>query len=258
MILLRLPAIAVAFTIFGAAWPATGQDVTPGRIVISGVVPDEPTKALLLSRLVDVYGAANIDDRVTIGGVIAPPNWAAYVPKLMTSHLKSISRGQVVIEGTNVLLRGEVRTEVVRQDIASSFATALNPTYIIKNSLRVTASSQTVLDQALAKRVIEFEPGSALLAESGKLILDEMTPVLKVVNARKVEVIGHTDNVGMPARNLALSRARADAVRTYLVSKGVQPELIATSGFGADQPVSSNSTEEGRKRNRRIEFRVSQ
>lgn len=258
MILSRLSLLVIALPLLGASWSAIGQDVAPNRIVISGAVPDEATKAALYSRLVEVYGATNIDDRMTVGGVIAPPNWASYVPKLMTPQLKSISKGQLVVEGTNISLRGEVGTEATRQEIASNFANALNPTYVIKNGLRVSAASQAVLDQALANRVIEFEPGSALLVQSGKLILDDMTSVLKAVNARKVEVIGHTDNSGVPARNLALSRARADAVRTYLVSKGASPELIITSGMGADQPVGPNTSEEGRKRNRRIEFRVSQ
>lgn len=258
MIFSRLSLLVISLPLLGASWSAIGQDVAPNRIVISGAVPDEATKAALFSRLVEVYGATNIDDRITVGGVIAPPNWASYVPKLMTPQLKSISKGQLIVEGTNISLRGEVATEATRQEIASNFANALNPTYVIKNGLRVTAASQAVLDQALANRVIEFEPGSALLIQSGKLILDDMTSVLKSVNARKVEVIGHTDTSGVPARNLALSRARADAVRTYLVSKGVSPELIITSGMGADQPVAPNTTEEGRKRNRRIEFRVSQ
>lgn len=258
MIFSRLSLLVVALPLLGASWSAIGQDVAPNRIVISGAVPDEATKAALFSRLVEVYGAMNIDDRITVGGVIAPPNWASYVPKLMTPQLKSISKGQLIVEGTSISLRGEVATEATRQEIASNFANALNPTYVIKNGLRVTTASQAVLDQALANRVIEFEPGSALLVQSGKLILDDMTSVLKAVNARKVEVIGHTDTSGVPARNLALSRARADAVRTYLVAQGVRPELIITSGMGADQPVSPNTTDEGRKRNRRIEFRVSQ
>ena len=123
--------------------------------------------------------------------------------------------------------------------------------------MRVTAASQAVLDQALANRVIEFEQGSALLTESGKAILDEMAEALKKINTKKVEVIGHTDNVGAPARNIALSRSRADSVKTYLVAKGIASELIGTSGMGADQPVVPNITDEGRRRNRRIEFRLS-
>lgn len=242
-----------------AAVPAAAQDTAPtSRIVISGSVPDEASKAALLSRLQEVYGAEKIDDRINVGGVIAPPNWSLQVAKLMTSQLKSISKGQLAVDGTNVSLRGEVASEATRQEIASSFATTLNNSYVIKNGLRVTASDQLALDQALANRIIEFEPGSALLTSSGKLILDQMLETLKKIDVKKFEVIGHTDNSGQPVRNLALSRARADSVKTYLVSKGIPSKAIGTSGMGADQPVASNETEDGRMRNRRIEFRVSQ
>lgn len=238
---------------------AVSSTIVPsGKVVVSGAVPDEASKAALLARLQEVYGTGQVVDQVSVGGVIAPPNWAAHVSRLVTPQIKTISKGQLTVEGITVSIRGEVVNEAIRQTIASEFAGALNSTYVVKNGLRVTAASQSVLDLALANRVVEFEHGSALLTDSGKVILDEMTEALKKVNAKKFELIGHTDNVGSPSRNLALSRARADSVKTYLVAKGIPSELIATSGMGADQPLAPNVTEEGRKRNRRIEFRVSQ
>lgn len=256
-----IPALSLLF----AATMATAQDhasstqpIQPGRVVISGTVPDEATKAALLGKLQQLYGTGQIIDQITVGSVIAPPNWSTHIGKLMNPNLKSISKGQLVVEGTNIAMRGEVRNEAVRQTIASDFASALNTTYVIKNGLRVTGSSQAVVDQTLANRIIEFESGSALLTESGKAILDEMATALKKVNIKKVEVIGHTDNLGTQARNLALSRSRADSVKTYLVVKGIPSELIGTSGMGPDQPIVANTTDEGRRRNRRIEFRVSQ
>jgi OOP family OmpA-OmpF porin len=234
------------------------QPTPPGRVVISGAVPDEATKAALLGKLQQLYGTGQVVDQITVGGVVAPPNWSTHVGKLMNANLKSISKGQILVEGTNIAMRGEVKNEAIRQAIASDFANALNTTYVIKNGLRVTAASQAVLDQALADRIIEFESGSALLTESGKAILDEMAEAVKKVSLKKLEVIGHTDNLGAPARNLALSRSRADSVKTYLVMKGIPSQLIGTSGMGADQPIVANTTDEGRKRNRRIEFRVSQ
>jgi OOP family OmpA-OmpF porin len=251
-------ALDLAVTSSGAQTPPATSPVPPGKIVISGAVPDEATKAALITRLQELYGPGQIVDQISIGGVIAPPTWSAQISKLITPQIKSIGKGQLTVEGTAVSVRGEVASEALRQSIASEFAGILNSTYTIKNGLRVTASSQNVLDQALANRVVEFEHGSAFLTDSGKLILDEMAEALKKVDAKKFEVIGHTDNVGAPARNLMLSRARADSVKTYLVSKGLPPELIATSGMGADQPLVANTSEDNRKRNRRIEFRVSQ
>lgn len=259
--LLLLPALL--FCTFSSAYgidvAASGQPNIPvGRVVISGTVPDEATKAALLTKLQELYGTGQIVDQMNVGGVIAPPNWTASIPKLINQNLKSISKGQVAIDGTTVSMRGEVASEAVRQAIASDFAGTLNSNYTVKNGLRVTANSQAMLDQTLANRVIEFENGSALLTPSGKRVLDEMSEALKKANPKKIDIIGHTDDKGAHARNMALSNARADSVKIYLVAKGLPAEMISTTGMGPDQPIMSNLTSEGRRRNRRIEFRVSQ
>jgi len=113
-----------------------------------------------------------------------------------------------------------------------------------------------VVDQALANRIVEFEPGSAVLRPAALPILDEMASAMTRLKGRKFEVIGHTDAMGARAGNVSLSLARAQAVKTYLIGKGLPAESLATSGMGPDQPVASNATDEGRARNRRIEFRV--
>jgi OOP family OmpA-OmpF porin len=110
----------------------------------------------------------------------------------------------------------------------------------------------------LANRIIEFEAGSSVLRPAGRGILDEIATTLLKLGNKKVEVIGHTDAQGARDTNVVLSLARADAVRSYLASKGVAPSLISTSGSGPDRPVAANDTPEGRARNRRIEFRISQ
>lgn len=241
-----------------AATSPLPDNASAGKVVISGTVPDEATKSVLIGKLQEVYGAGHIIDQLSVGGVTAPANWVSHVPKLITSNLKTISKGQLVIDGTTIAMRGEVGNDLIRQSIANEFASALNPTYTIKNGLRITASSQTILDQTLANRVIEFENGSALLTDSGKRILDEMTQAMNKASVRKIEIIGHTDDKGARPRNIALSLSRAESVKVYMVASGIAPQVIMTIGMGADQPAVSNDTEGGRKRNRRIEFRVSQ
>ena len=83
-----------------------------------------------------------------------------------------------------------------------------------------------------------------------------MAPILQKLTNKSVAVVGHTDNAGSRASNLALSQSRAEAVKGYLVGKGIDPMNLTTSGVGPDQPLASNATDEGRSRNRRIEFRV--
>jgi OOP family OmpA-OmpF porin len=239
-----------------AATHAVAQ--TPGQIVVTGAVPDEGSKAALLAQVRALYGAERVVDQVSIAQVSLPPNWNGYVQKLVGPHLKLISKGELKIDGTNVTIRGEVANEAQRQQIASDIATSLNPSYTVNNGLRVSAAEQNLLDETLAKRIIEFDSGKATLTPSGQGILDEMAAALQKVKGRKVEVIGHTDNIGRRDSNLALSQARAEAVRTYLAGKGISQDMVMVSGQGPDRPVAENTTAEGRTRNRRIEFRVAQ
>ncbi len=85
-----------------------------------------------------------------------------------------------------------------------------------------------------------------------------MAAVLPRLSARKIEIVGHTDNSGSRALNLNLSQARAETVKSYLAGKGAEPGTLTAIGVGPDQPVAPNDSDEGRSRNRRIEFRASQ
>ncbi len=233
-------------------------NATPGQVVVAGKVPDEATKAAVLQKLRDTYGAGSVVDQIEVGDVTTPPNWAANVQKLIGPQLKQISKGQLKINGTAIDVKGEVHNEALRQQVASDMANQLNPTYTIRNALRVSASQQGILDQTLANRTIEFETGSATLTPQGQAILDQMAAAMMKLGNRQVTLIGHTDNSGNRASNIALSQARADAVKGYLVGKGIASSQLLSTGVGPDQPIASNDTADGRARNRRIEFRVSQ
>lgn len=252
-----MPALLTTSIYCAAQTPAPATP-RPGQVLVSGAVPDEASKAAMLARVRELYGADRVVDQVSIAAVSLPPNWNGYVQKLIGPNLKLISKGEIKIDGTNVTLRGEVANEAQRQQIASEFATSLNPSYTVNNGLRVSAAEQNLLDETLAKRIIEFESGKATLTDSGKGILNEMAAAMQKVKGKKVEVIGHTDNVGLRDSNLALSHARAQAVRSYLADRGISQDMVMVSGQGPDRPVAENSSADGRARNRRIEFRIAQ
>jgi OmpA-OmpF porin, OOP family len=239
---------AIADTAVSAAAP----------IVVSGTVADDAGKAALLARLRAMYGAERVVDQLAVGRVSAPPNWNEHVVRLIAPNLKLVRRGQLQVDGTSVSLRGEVASEAQKQQIAGELALNLDPGYTVNNGLRVAVSEQGMLDAALADRIIEFESGKAALTDSGKAILDQMSVALLRLKDKKVEVIGHTDNAGSRAGNLSLSQARAEAVKAYVVGRGVHPEMVSVAGEGPDRPVADNRTPEGRARNRRIEFKVVQ
>jgi OOP family OmpA-OmpF porin len=254
--------VAVAFGIAHAqqtgAQIQNAQTSAGSQVVVGGQVPDEATRVSVLNALAKVYGVSNVVDRIEVVGSIAtPPNWAVNVGKLLTPDLQQIHKGQLQVSGTQLVVNGEVANEAVRQKLLSDMATSLNPTYTIRNNLQVPAAgSQQQVDQAIANRTIEFETGSAMLTVQGRQVLDAVVPVLAGMGDRKLSLVGHTDNSGDRRLNLSLSQARADAVKGYLVGKGIDPNRISATGVGPDQPVASNDSADGRAKNRRIDFRV--
>lgn len=98
-----------------------------------------------------------------------------------------------------------------------------------------------------------FETGRATIQESSYPRLDRVVEYLTHRPSVRIGIAGHTDNVGDPRRNQALSEARAQAVRQYLIQRGIDGSRIEAIGFGDQQPVAPNDTEEGRRQNRRIE-----
>ncbi|HXY47828.1 MAG TPA: OmpA family protein [Terriglobales bacterium] len=111
------------------------------------------------------------------------------------------------------------------------------------------------LTSALNLEIINFDTGSAQIPEYSKPFLNKAAEVIKTgPQAMVIEIDGHTDNTGDAAANLALSQQRAEAVLGYLVQQGVPASQLTAKGFGDTRPVVSNDTEEGRFRNRRIEF----
>ena len=101
---------------------------------------------------------------------------------------------------------------------------------------------------------VYFLTGSAKLDPNSEDILDNVVETLKANMHIEIEIRGHTDNTGGAARNRQLSLERAESVKAYLVSKGINQNRIITKGFGPYQPLMSNDTPENRARNRRIEF----
>nr|WP_321410407.1 OmpA family protein [uncultured Carboxylicivirga sp.] len=110
-----------------------------------------------------------------------------------------------------------------------------------------------------AKIVVEnilFNTGKSTLKPSSFVELDKLANLLIENKDVRIEVSGHTDNVGSASVNKKISKARALTVRNYLLSKGVETERVTYMGYGFDQPIADNTTPEGRAQNRRVEIKV--
>lgn len=101
---------------------------------------------------------------------------------------------------------------------------------------------------------IFFDTGKSELRPESGPELDRLVTTLNEAPKMVIEVRGHTDNTGSNEINAKLSQDRADSVREYFISKGIEPDRVASKGFGESKPVATNDTDEGRQQNRRVEF----
>jgi OmpA-OmpF porin, OOP family len=101
-----------------------------------------------------------------------------------------------------------------------------------------------------------FDFDKAVIKPEGKSKLDDISNKVRGVNLEVVIAIGHADSVGSDAYNQRLSIRRAESVKAYMVSKGIEPNRVYTEGKGEKQPVADNKTRDGRAKNRRVEIEV--
>ncbi len=103
---------------------------------------------------------------------------------------------------------------------------------------------------------LHFQTGESVITSDSYLVLEDLVSFLNLKPHLKIEIGGHTDNVGLESDNLALSQSRAEAVVEYLIISGIAKERLQAKGFGEEKPIASNNTIEGRALNRRTEVVV--
>ena len=103
---------------------------------------------------------------------------------------------------------------------------------------------------------VHFDFNKATLRNESYAALDDLVDVLTIKSGIRIEIAGHTDNIGEEDSNLKLSQARAEAVVKYLVSKGIAAKRLVAKGYGESAPIADNESPEGRQQNRRTEARI--
>lgn len=112
------------------------------------------------------------------------------------------------------------------------------------------------LPESVTLENVTFASGSATIRSSSYESLDELAEYLMRKETVKIRIEGHTDSDGSPAKNLTLSQNRANAVKKYLVNKGIASTRLTTAGKGDTLPIASNDTAEGKAMNRRTEVHI--
>lgn len=103
---------------------------------------------------------------------------------------------------------------------------------------------------------VEFDFGKATLRPASYKTLDELVEYLQRKSDERIEIGGHTDNIGSEVKNKALSLERAKSIVAYLIAKGIDPARLMAKGYGSMEPIEENTTEAGRQKNRRSEVKI--
>jgi OOP family OmpA-OmpF porin len=130
-----------------------------------------------------------------------------------------------------------------------------NHTELMEGKALTVSYSNEITNEVSSKSYqIQFETGSAVVKQASYKLLDEILQSAVVAEGLKVGVYGHTDNVGNDGSNQKLSEERANAVKSYLLSKGLPAQRIESKGFGSANPIADNSTAAGKAQNRRVQI----
>lgn len=145
------------------------------------------------------------------------------------------------------IVSNETNLSAVKVDIKAEAVS-----YDAKSELAVTKEQSDKLFEIF--KGVEFETGSSNLKSSSLKNLDNLATYLMTFKDNVFVIKGHTDNTGDEDKNIALSDERAEAVKSYLISKGIAAESLLAIGFGSLKPIADNKTEEGKQKNRRVEI----
>ncbi|HQQ76009.1 MAG TPA: OmpA family protein [Thermoanaerobaculia bacterium] len=153
-------------------------------------------------------------------------------------------------------LRGGKETWVFLQagENDGSYVMTVSEREAMKQDVTVNELADKLTKDGFVTLYVNFDTGKSTIKPDSAKTLDDAAAALKVAATLRVEVAGHTDNVGAPEANQRLSQERAQAVMAALVGRGIKADRLTAKGYGQTTPVADNRTEEGRARNRRVEL----
>ena len=248
-----------------------------GEITLTGFVPNEDDKQKLTSEAQRLYGDRLVSTDIMVANGAPDENWTQVAIMNMT-FLSVLDNGRFDMTDTDVLLSGHLPKEVTRDDILDTVK-ALPSLYSFeelltshdgkaatsqdvaptKPQIETVSECQTLFNSLQQSETILFETSKAnIKGDTSFDLLNRVADAAKRCQSFKISVEGHTDSVGSEDSNLTLSKSRADEVVNYLGQNGVSLSNLTAQGFGETQPVADNNTAEGRSKNRRIQFTITQ
>lgn len=238
----------------------------PGRLEMRGAMKDARARRAATAFARAMFGPGEVADSTRIDPT-APDGWQTRVLTGLKA-LAMLHAGSVSIYEDRLEIAGSTRDPGGESGVKSILAEQLGgpENYSMEiRRVRVEAPKPKPLaagacansvNAVLAGRKIAFRPSSAKIEGEASEAVERLAEVMRECEHVRMEIGGHTDSQGSSGKNQALSQSRAEAVLDSLLAKGVLTTNLTTRGYGESRPIASNSTEEGREENRRIEFRL--
>lgn len=247
-----------------SAVPAFEIGRTNRAIRVQAPVRSQTVKDAVAAEVEQLLGEdREYDDRTTID----PAGFADATMLAPLLRALAIGTGDASVryDGTTVTLSGQVPDQATKATVGRAAAKAV-PGAVIADELELPAPPKTAVSEPCRtfpsrlgaftrQSPINFLSGTSIVNDASKPAVLEAAALLKSCPTARVEVAGHTDNLGSPATSLPLSERRAAAMKAQLVRLGVAPDRIIATGYGESFPIASNDTGAGRIANRRVELR---
>lgn len=256
----------------------TQLTLTDGKVVLNGLVPDQQSRARLVGIVAKQFGAKNISGLLKIQSG-APDGWGQAAESAF-SQLHLFDKASVQIINTQLNMSGITSGDVANTQIQSGISRALPKNFqssfdiqaveVVADTTQLELASKQPaqetgsLDKSCLKRFetllsgqyLRFTLDNQRINSEGNQLLNRIADMAKDCQNVRIEIGGHTDSQGSDVYNSKLSKRRAAVVASHLSETGVNSNRLIAIGFGESTPIANNANEEGRAKNRRIEFKV--
>jgi outer membrane protein OmpA-like peptidoglycan-associated protein len=242
-----------------APTPEVPDEVLATRAELAKLQADTSIAPLVAKELADAEAAVQIAEQEADAGMTAHRVYMAQreieiARATGEARLAEQEREALINERENTRLQARTREADAARSAA---AAAQQQTVQLQQEIAALNAQQTERGIVLTLGDVLFETGKADLKAGTVLDLDRLVDFLQRYPERTALVEGHTDSVGGDAFNQSLSQSQAEAVRGYLVRRGVPASRVVATGLGESAPVASNNNEAGRQQNRRVEIIIS-
>ncbi len=238
------------------------KDPVGNTVTLAGYVPDNAVHAAIVAAVGRKFFSEKLVDNLKAS--VGAPQGFQNAAVAALGALSRVSTGSLVVSDREVKLSGDALYAVAADQIRDGIGSELPQGWTAKAEVSVkpvaSAVDPTVCQQLffelLGKAKIRFDSGRASIDKDSMGLLDKLIETALRCPTANIEVAGHTDSDGDNNANMALSEKRAQAVAEYLIKAGLPTDRLRAVGYGSSQPVAANDTDDGKAKNRRIDFVV--